>query len=122
MSAARSMLTVDETADELRISRDLVYRLCKTGEIPHRRFGRRVLIPRVVVDELTGVAMASSSLAPAGRVEDGVIGAPVPRDTGSALGEVSAANVGPSASGRTGAPTTEKGGRRTPTSLTTTPA
>ena len=104
----RSMLTVAETAAELRISDDLVYRLCKAGEIPHRRFGRRVLIPRVVVDDLCGLttAMTSPSHGPAAVVEGEAIGVAGPLGNG-ACGEVGS-NVGPSASGRPATPTTNK--------------
>ncbi len=49
------MLTVSEAAEELRVSTDLIYRLVRDGEIEHRRLGRRVLIPRVVVDGLCGI-------------------------------------------------------------------
>lgn len=49
------MLAVSEAAEELRVSTDLIYRLVRDGEIEHRRLGRRVLIPRVVVDGLCGI-------------------------------------------------------------------
>jgi excisionase family DNA binding protein len=54
------MATVPEAAEELGVSANHLYNLCARGEIEHRRLGRRVLIPRVVIDALTGAAMTST--------------------------------------------------------------
>ena len=48
----RRMFTVPEAAEVLRVSPTLLYRLCRDGDIPHRRLGARVLIPAGVVDDL----------------------------------------------------------------------
>jgi DNA binding domain, excisionase family len=40
------LLTVDETARLLRISRNLTYELIAHNRVPHIRLGRRILVPR----------------------------------------------------------------------------
>ena len=45
------MLTIEETAALLRVSKNTVYNLCKSGEIPFIKKGRRILIYR---DDLLG--------------------------------------------------------------------
>jgi excisionase family DNA binding protein len=40
------LLTVDETASLLRISRNLAYELIAQNRLPHIRLGRRILVPR----------------------------------------------------------------------------
>lgn len=40
------VLTVEETAKKLGISRDLAYKSVNKGIIPHKRIGRRIIIPR----------------------------------------------------------------------------
>lgn len=40
------MLTVEEAAQLLRISRNLAYELVAQGELPHLRLGKRIVIPR----------------------------------------------------------------------------
>jgi len=40
------MLTVDEVADLLRVSRSTAYNLVRAGEIPVARFGRLKRVPR----------------------------------------------------------------------------
>ncbi len=40
------LLTVNEAARLLRISRNLCYDLVAQGRLPHVRLGRRILIPR----------------------------------------------------------------------------
>jgi len=54
----RLVFTVDEAAVLLRISRGLAYELVARGELPSIRLGRRIVIPRVVLEELTGTAIA----------------------------------------------------------------
>jgi len=41
-----AVLTVDEAASLLRISRGSAYEAVKTGELPTLRIGRRLLVPR----------------------------------------------------------------------------
>jgi excisionase family DNA binding protein len=40
------ILTVEQTAKLLGISRGLAFAAVRTGEIPHVRIGRRILVPR----------------------------------------------------------------------------
>jgi excisionase family DNA binding protein len=48
------VLTVDEAAVLLRVSRGLAFAAVRTGTIPHLRIGRRILIPRNALYELIG--------------------------------------------------------------------
>jgi excisionase family DNA binding protein len=48
---ASAALTVPEVAEELRIGTTLVRQLIKTGELPAKRIGRRVVVAREVVDD-----------------------------------------------------------------------
>ena len=50
----RLTLTVDEAAYLLNISRGLAYELVARGELPAIRLGRRIVIPRVAMEELLG--------------------------------------------------------------------
>ena len=50
----RLVLTVDEAAYLLNISRGLAYELVARGELPAIRLGRRIVIPRVAMEELMG--------------------------------------------------------------------
>lgn len=52
--ARRSTYTVEEVARILGISRTTAYESVRRGEIRARRFGRRVVIPTIVVDQLLG--------------------------------------------------------------------
>ena len=53
----RLVLTVDEAAYLLNISRSLAYELIARGELPALRLGRRIVIPRVMLEELLGTAI-----------------------------------------------------------------
>ena len=56
-SAATSLaliLTIDEAAVVLRISRQSAYEAARRGEIPTIRLGRRVLVPRRALEKLIG--------------------------------------------------------------------
>ena len=44
-------LTVPEVAKLLRISRNLVYELVAQGVLPSIRLGRRILVPRDLLDQ-----------------------------------------------------------------------
>lgn len=58
MEANKIVLTVDECADTLRISRPQAYLGIKRGEIPFIKVGRRILIPRAALEKLlTGKAL-----------------------------------------------------------------
>jgi excisionase family DNA binding protein len=46
------VLTVDEVAGILRISRASAYEACRRGDIPTLKIGRRVLVPRKGLDRL----------------------------------------------------------------------
>ena len=59
--AHRSTYTVEEVARILGISRTTAYECVRRGEIRARRFGRRVVIPTIVVDQLLN---ASDDLRP----------------------------------------------------------
>lgn len=49
-------LTVCETAELLRLSRNKTYDLIRAGAIPCLRLGRRLLVPRVALDRLLAEA------------------------------------------------------------------
>ena len=49
-------LTVEETAELLRISRSSAYEGIASGEIPSVRIGRRILIPRVAIERMLNEA------------------------------------------------------------------
>jgi excisionase family DNA binding protein len=50
------VLTVDEVARVLRISRGLAFAAVRDGTIPHIRVGRRILVPRAALAALLDVA------------------------------------------------------------------
>ena len=52
MEAQSVVLTVDEVAALLKISRPQAYLGVERGEIPHIRVGRRILIPKAALDKL----------------------------------------------------------------------
>ena len=52
----RMTYTVEEAATLLGISRSAAYESVKRGEIPARKFGRRIVVPRAVLESLLGVA------------------------------------------------------------------
>ena len=47
-----AVLSVSECAKMLKISWGSAYQGCLTGEIPHIKIGRRILIPRVAIQKL----------------------------------------------------------------------
>jgi len=51
------VLSVDDAAYLLHISRGLAYELVARGELPAIRLGRRIVIPRVALEELLGAAI-----------------------------------------------------------------
>jgi excisionase family DNA binding protein len=52
MSEDRIVLTVEEAAELLGISRPSAYQGVERGEIPHIKIGRRILIPWVALKKL----------------------------------------------------------------------
>jgi excisionase family DNA binding protein len=50
------VLTVDEVARVLRISRGLAFAAVRDGTIPHVRVGRRILVPRAALTALLDLA------------------------------------------------------------------
>ena len=50
----RLTYTVDEAAAVLGISRNSAYEAARRGEIPTIRVGRRILVPRSLLEELLG--------------------------------------------------------------------
>jgi excisionase family DNA binding protein len=61
------VLTVDEAAKILRISRGLAFQAVRAGALPHIRIGRRILIPRAVLINLIGLPPAEPSTPDEGR-------------------------------------------------------
>jgi excisionase family DNA binding protein len=54
MGGPKLILTIDEAADVLRISRQSAYEAARRGEIPTIRLGRRILVPRRALEKLIG--------------------------------------------------------------------
>jgi excisionase family DNA binding protein len=50
MSRSKEVLTVSEAAEALGISRSLAYELVARQEIPSLRLGRRIVVPRHVIE------------------------------------------------------------------------
>ena len=46
----RTTLTVDEVAEYLGISKEMIYILCREKRIAHFRIGRRILFKREAID------------------------------------------------------------------------
>ncbi len=46
------VLTVEEAAGMLRISRGLAYEMVRTGRLPSIRLGRRLLVPRSALERM----------------------------------------------------------------------
>lgn len=47
-----AILSVNECAKYLKISRGSAYLGCLTGEIPHIKIGRRILIPKRAIEKM----------------------------------------------------------------------
>ena len=48
------ILTVEEAAGMLRISRGLAYEMVRSGHLPSIRLGRRLLVPRSALESMLG--------------------------------------------------------------------
>ena len=51
MENTKAVLTVNEVAQLLRISRNLAYQGIIRGEIPHIKIGKRILVPRIALEK-----------------------------------------------------------------------
>lgn len=51
-----AVITVNECSKLLKLSKGSIYQGCLTGEIPHVKVGRRILIPRIAIQKLLGEA------------------------------------------------------------------
>ncbi len=56
MSQTDAVLTVEEVAAILRISRNLAYEMARAGRIPVIRLGRRILVPRPALERMLGTS------------------------------------------------------------------
>lgn len=61
MNGERLTLTVKETSELLGLSRNSTYQGILTGEIPHLKIGKRILIPKASLERM---------LSEAGKKED----------------------------------------------------
>lgn len=48
---ARPVYTVREAAEQLTLSLNSTYELVRQGVIPHRRLGRRIVVPRKALED-----------------------------------------------------------------------
>ena len=56
----RIVLTVEEAAGLLRISRGLAYEMVRQGSLPTIRLGRRILVPRSALEQMLKAAGGQS--------------------------------------------------------------
>ncbi len=49
------VLTVEQAAEVMCISRGLAFAVVRTGDIPHVRIGRRILVPRDALRDMFAV-------------------------------------------------------------------
>lgn len=59
LDEARDVLTVEEAGHLLRLGKAACYEALRTGRIPSVKIGRRILIPKVVVEELLAEAQVT---------------------------------------------------------------
>ena len=50
MNEIKEVYTLSEAREVLRIGRTKSYIYCKTGQLEHRHWGNRILVPRMVID------------------------------------------------------------------------
>ena len=60
MEAEKVVMTVEQAAEYLGISRPTAYEAVHTGELPHIRIGRRILVPRAALEKLLANAGSKS--------------------------------------------------------------
>jgi excisionase family DNA binding protein len=63
LADAPDVLTVEQAAEILAISRGSAYEGCRTGEIPHLRVGRSIRVPRCALQQLLGLTAAGTTPA-----------------------------------------------------------
>ena len=51
-TTSRQILTVEEAAKQLRIGRNLCYRMIAENRLPSIRLGKRILIPQFGIDRM----------------------------------------------------------------------
>jgi len=56
MTSGPKVVSVPQAALMLGIGRGLAYELCRTGELPHLRLGRRLVIPIAALDRMLAEA------------------------------------------------------------------
>ena len=56
METERLTYNVDEASKILGLSRNACYLACVTGQLPHLRIGKRILIPRVALEKMLSEA------------------------------------------------------------------
>ena len=65
-NGAALLISVDEAAKLLGVSRNLAYDLVRQGRLPHVRLGRRILVPRFGLEQWlaneAGVAQPPTSV------------------------------------------------------------
>lgn len=86
MSELPLVLTVEEAAKALRISRGSAYEAVRTGDLPHVRVGRTIRVPRKALLALLG----DEDEAPARRADSASDAARAPGTSASASSPVGA--------------------------------
>jgi len=61
MKDYRAVLTVNETAQLLGISRNAAYQGVRCGEIPSVKVGKRILVPKIAFDKMLDQAKPLST-------------------------------------------------------------
>ena len=59
--------SVEEVANALGVTRSVVYEAVRTGQLPSRRLGRRIVIPVPMLLEWLGASPDHTPFRPAGR-------------------------------------------------------
>ena len=74
-----AVLTVEEAAQMLRISRQSAYQAVHNGELPTVKIGRRMLVPRIALERMLGITEDErpEATTPGARTTVGVGGARV---------------------------------------------
>ena len=57
MTSEKLTVTVEEAGTLLGIGRGLAYEMAKTGRLPVLRFGKRMVVPRRLLDEMLETAI-----------------------------------------------------------------
>ncbi len=60
-SAAPLTYSVDEVAKLLRIGRSQAYEAVKCGELPSVRIGKRILVPRIGLEQMLAKSTSASA-------------------------------------------------------------